>query len=60
MRYMMMMNTPRATGDYQINDWSPEDFKAQTASPHYQSPSLFPARSGFMAFYSCRRCSRLK
>ena len=28
MRYMLMMHTPRGTGDYQINDWSPEDFKA--------------------------------
>lgn len=28
MRYMIMMHTPRGTGDYAINDWSPEDFKA--------------------------------
>lgn len=28
MKYMMMMNTPRGTGDYKINDWSPEDFRA--------------------------------
>ncbi len=27
MKYMMMMNTPRGTGDYKINDWSPEDFR---------------------------------
>jgi hypothetical protein len=31
MRYMMMMNAPRGTGDYQINDWSPEDFQAHIA-----------------------------
>ena len=27
----MMMNTPRGTGDYKINDWSPEDFRAHIA-----------------------------
>ncbi len=31
MRYMLMMHVPRATGDYQINSWSPEDFKAHIA-----------------------------
>jgi len=34
MKYMMMMNAPRGTGDYQINDWSPEDFKAHMAFMH--------------------------
>jgi hypothetical protein len=34
MRYMMMMHTPAGTGDYQINDWSPEDFKAHIAFMH--------------------------
>ena len=24
MKYIMMMNTPRGTGDYQINNWSPD------------------------------------
>lgn len=28
MKYMLMMHVPRATGDYQINAWSPDDFKA--------------------------------
>ena len=28
MRYMLMMNVPRGTGDYQIGSWSPDDFKA--------------------------------
>jgi len=29
MKYMLMMNTPRgATGDYQVNSWSPDDLKA--------------------------------
>ena len=34
MRYMLMMNAPRGTGDYQINSWSPEDFKAHIAFMH--------------------------
>ena len=34
MKYMMMMNAPAGTGDYQINDWSPEDFKAHIAFMH--------------------------
>jgi hypothetical protein len=28
MKYMLMMNVPSGTGDYQINSWTPEDFKA--------------------------------
>ena len=31
MRYILMMHAPRATGDYQINSWSPEDFQAHIA-----------------------------
>ncbi len=32
MKYMMMMNTPAGpTGEYQINNWAPEDFKAHIA-----------------------------
>ena len=31
MRYMLMMNVPRGTGEYQIGDWSPDDFKAHIA-----------------------------
>ena len=34
MRYMLMMNAPRGSGDYQINDWSPEDFQAHIAFMH--------------------------
>ena len=34
MRYMLMMHTPRGTGDYQINRWTPEDFKAHIAFMH--------------------------
>jgi hypothetical protein len=28
MRYMLMMNVPRGTGDYQITSWKPEEIKA--------------------------------
>ena len=34
MRYMLMMHAPRATGDYQIASWSPDDFKAHMAFMH--------------------------
>ena len=34
MRYMLMMHAPRGTGDYQINNWSPDDFKAHMAFMH--------------------------
>jgi len=28
MKFMLMMNTPRGTGDYQINQWTPQAFAA--------------------------------
>ena len=28
MRYMLMMNAPRGTGDYAVSAWSPDDLKA--------------------------------
>ena len=31
MKYMLMMHAPRGTGDYQISDWSPEDFNGHMA-----------------------------
>jgi hypothetical protein len=32
MRYMLMMNAPRAaSGEYQVNNWAPEDFTAHIA-----------------------------
>jgi hypothetical protein len=34
MRYMLMMHAPRGTGDYQANNWSPEDFRAHMAFMH--------------------------
>jgi len=40
MRYMLMMNTPAGTGDYKVNDWSPEDFKAHIAFMHHFNDEL--------------------
>jgi hypothetical protein len=34
MRFMLMMNVPAGTGDYQISDWSPADFKAHIDFMH--------------------------
>jgi hypothetical protein len=34
MKYMLMMHAPSRTGDYQVGDWSPEDFKAHIAFMH--------------------------
>jgi hypothetical protein len=35
MRYMLMMHAPRGqSGDYQVNRWSPDDFKAHIAFMH--------------------------
>jgi hypothetical protein len=31
MRFMLMMNAPRGTGDYQVNSWSEDDIKAHLA-----------------------------
>lgn len=28
MKYMLMMHAPRGDGDYQVQGWSPEDFRA--------------------------------
>ena len=43
MRYMLMMHTPRGTGDYQVNNWSPEDFKAHIAFMHNLNKELTDA-----------------
>ena len=34
MKYMMMMHAPRSTGEYQVGNWAPEDFKAHIAFMH--------------------------
>lgn len=43
MRYMLMMHAPRGTGDYQIFDWSPEDFQAHMAFMHRLNQDLTAA-----------------
>ena len=43
MRYMLMMNAPRGDGDYGINNWSPEDFKAHIAFMHSYNKDLTEA-----------------
>jgi hypothetical protein len=43
MKYMLMMHAPRETGDYQINKWSPEDFKAHMAFMHSLNKELSEA-----------------
>jgi len=43
MRYMLMMHAPRGTGDYQINDWSPEDFRAHIDFMHRFNAQLTEA-----------------
>lgn len=43
MKFMLMMHTPAGTGDYQINDWSPEDFKAHIAFMHTFNKKLIDA-----------------
>jgi hypothetical protein len=40
MKYMLMMHAPRATGDYQINKWAPEDFKAHIEFMHRYNKDL--------------------
>jgi hypothetical protein len=34
MRFMLMMNAPRGTGDYNITSWSQDDLKAHIAFMH--------------------------
>ena len=43
MKYMMMMNTPAGTGDYQINNWSPDDFQAHMRFMHTFNKQLIDA-----------------
>lgn len=40
---MLMMSVPKGTGDYRINDWSPEDFKAHIAFMHRFNKDLIEA-----------------
>jgi hypothetical protein len=43
MKYMMMMHAPRGTGDYKVNEWSPEDFQAHIAFMHSFNKELMEA-----------------
>jgi hypothetical protein len=43
MKYMLMMHAPRAAGDWQVNNWSPEDFKAHIAFMHTFNKELAEA-----------------
>jgi len=40
MRYMLMMHVPSGGGDYQINNWSPEDFRAHIDFMHRYNKEL--------------------
>jgi hypothetical protein len=40
MKYMLMMNAPRGTGDYAVTSWSPEDLKAHIAFMHALNEDL--------------------
>ena len=43
MRFMLMMHAPGDAGDYKINDWSPDDFKAHMAFMHSLNKELTEA-----------------
>lgn len=43
MKFMMMMHAPRGTGEYKVNDWSPEDFQAHIAFMHQFNQELTAA-----------------
>jgi hypothetical protein len=43
MKYMLMMHTPRGTGEYQVANWSPDDFKAHIAFMHGFNKELMDA-----------------
>ena len=40
MRFMLMMHAPRSDDGYQINRWSPDDFKAHIAFMHQLNREL--------------------
>ena len=43
MKYMLMMHAPRATGDYQINQWTPGALQAHMAFMHALNKDLMAA-----------------
>ena len=40
MKYMLMMNAPRGTGDYAVSKWSPDELKAHVAFMHALNKEL--------------------
>lgn len=40
MKYMLMMHAPRGTGDYAVNHWTPDDFKAHIGFMHQLNADL--------------------
>jgi hypothetical protein len=40
MRYILMMHAPRGTGDYQVNEWTPEDLQAHMGFMHQLNQDL--------------------
>lgn len=43
MKFILMMNVPRGTGDYQISSWKPEEIKAHIAFMHRLNRELTEA-----------------
>lgn len=43
MKYMLMMHAPRGTGDYKVNEWSAEDFRAHIGFMHQFNKELMEA-----------------
>ncbi|MDB4900537.1 MAG: YCII-related protein [Gemmatimonadetes bacterium] len=43
MRYMLIMNTPRGTGDYAVNRWAPEELRAHIDFMHRLNKELTDA-----------------
>ncbi len=40
MKYMLMMNAPRGTGDYQVTSWAPTELQAHIAFMHRLNKEL--------------------
>ena len=43
MKFMLMMNAPRGAGDYQINNWTPDELKAHMGFMHRLNKELIDA-----------------
>jgi hypothetical protein len=43
MKFMLMMNAPRGTGDYGVTDWKPEELKAHIDFMHSLNKELIQA-----------------